>query len=156
MIFFEICEFFVQCLSPLGALVPNVEMVWARARAEEAVASQTHRALFTFVAKSCLTPVLPGRDVSCSWYASISHTLVRVSRLQFVFAFPDLDTGVRQNFATNVKSARCVCEATASSARPLAHPISILVTSAPRGDSVRLENKSQLSLRKLKFAGAAG
>ena len=42
---------------PLGALVPNVEMVWARARAEEAVASQTHRALFTFVAKFCLTPV---------------------------------------------------------------------------------------------------
>ena len=55
---FEIFEFFVQCLSPLGALVPNVEMVWARARAEEAVASQTHRALFTFVAKYCLTPVV--------------------------------------------------------------------------------------------------
>ena len=53
---FEIFEFLVQCLSPLGALVPNVEMVWARARAEEAVASQTHRALFTFVANFCLTP----------------------------------------------------------------------------------------------------
>ena len=38
------------------------------------------------------------------------------------------DTGVRHKFANHVKSARCVCEATASSARPLAHPISMLRT----------------------------
>ena len=70
---FEIFEFFVQCLSPLGALVPNVEMVWARARAEEAVASQTHRALFTFVAKFCLTPVPPpGLLVADPWHSAAS------------------------------------------------------------------------------------
>ena len=45
-----------------------------------------------------------------------------------------MTTGVRQNFATNVKSAWCVCEATASSARALAHIISTLGTSAPSGD----------------------
>ena len=60
---FEIFEFLVQCLSPLGALVPNIEKVWARARAEEAVvASQTHRALFTFVAKFCLTALAKWSD----------------------------------------------------------------------------------------------
>ena len=42
--------------------------------------------------------------------------------------------GVRQKFTTHVNSARCVCEATASSARALAHTISTLGTSAPRGD----------------------
>ena len=58
---------------PLGALVPNVEMVWARARAEEAVASQTHRALFTFVAKFCLTPVPPpGLLVADPWHSAAS------------------------------------------------------------------------------------
>ena len=69
---FEIFEFLVQCLSPLGALVPNVEMVWARARAEEAVASQTHRALFTFVAKFCLTPVPPSLLVADPWNCAAS------------------------------------------------------------------------------------
>ena len=70
---FEIFELFVQCLSPLGALVPNVEMVWARARAEEAVASQTHQALFTFVANFCLTPVPPhGLLVADSWHSAAS------------------------------------------------------------------------------------
>ena len=57
----------------MGALVPNVEMVWARARAEEAVASQTHRALFTFVAKFCLTPVPPpGLLVADPWHSAAS------------------------------------------------------------------------------------
>ena len=69
----QISELFVQCLSPVGALVPNVEMVWARARAEEAVASQTHRALFTFVAKLCLTPVPPpGLLVADPWHSAAS------------------------------------------------------------------------------------
>ena len=71
--FWKIFEIFVRCLSPLGALVPNVEMVWARARAEEAVASQTHWALFTFVAKFCLTPVPPsGLLVADPWHSAAS------------------------------------------------------------------------------------
>ena len=69
---FEIFEFLAQCLSPLGALVPNVEMVWARARAEEAVASQTHQALFTCVANFCLAPVPPGLLVADPWHYAAS------------------------------------------------------------------------------------
>ena len=60
-------------MSPLGALVPNVEMVWARARAEEAVASQAHWTLFTFVAKFCLTLLPPLRLlVADPWHAAAS------------------------------------------------------------------------------------